>query len=184
MTLVALFVDREGKPLSDTVIELHSVVQTGRTDENGSILFTGVEFGDHTVYTKDEAGNVTSQKGFSIVQGTPLGMNGDIITAENGAVFTITIQKDGSNLAFLSIEEGNQAPEVDTDKKDEDDGIDISDPVKPDKNPGNKPGSSNPDTGDDSNLVLWSALMLVSLIGIIAVSVNPDKKRSKCVHHR
>lgn len=180
VTLVAIFVDAEGKPLADTAIELHSVVQNGRTDENGSILFTGVEFGEHTIYTKDANGNITALKSFSIGLGTPLSMNGNVITAESGAVFTVTIQQNGTNLTFLSVEEGNKAPEIDTDKDDEDSGIDIGD-GDDDKDSDNSSGSDDsiPQTGDASHLMFWNTMMFVSLAGFFTIPFFFGRKRGK-----
>lgn len=53
VTFVGILVDKDGKALSDMIVEIHSAVQTGRTDENGSFQFNDVEFGKHTVYVKD-----------------------------------------------------------------------------------------------------------------------------------
>lgn len=36
VTFVGILVDKDSKALSDMIVEIHSVVQTGRTDENGS----------------------------------------------------------------------------------------------------------------------------------------------------
>lgn len=178
VTLVAIFVDDEGNPLPDTAIELHSVVQTGRTDENGSILFAGVEFGEHTIYTKDANGNITSQKGFTIMLGAPLSLNGDVITAENGSAFTVTIQQNGSVLTFLNVEEGNQAPEVDTNKDDENSGIDIGESEDDDdSNSGSDDTSVK--TADETHLMFWNTLMFVSLAGFLMVPVCFGRKRGK-----
>lgn len=185
VTLVAIFVDAEGKPLEDTAIELHSVVQNGRTDENGSILFAGVEFGEHTIYTKDANSNTTSQKSFTIVLGAPLGINGDVITVENGAVFTVTIQQNGSALTFLSVEEGNKAPEIDTDKDDEEDGIDIGDgDDDKDSDSSSDPDDSIPQTGDESHLMFWNTMMFVSLAGFFMVPMFFGRKRGKYERRR
>ena len=178
VTLVAIFVDDEGNPLSDSAIELHSVVQTGRTDENGSILFTGVEFGEHTIYTKDANGNITSQKGFTIVLGAPLSLNGDVITAENGSVFTVTFQQNGSTLTFLSVEEGNQAPEVDTGKDDENSGIDIGE-SEDDDDSNSSSDDTSVKTADETHLMFWNTLMFVSLAGFLMVPVCFGRKRGK-----
>lgn len=201
ITFVGILVDKDGKALADKVVEIHSVIQTGRTDENGSFQFNNVEFGNHTVFVKDENGNITAQKEFNIVLGSPLALNGNEIVAENGSVFTVKIQLDGDELTFMNVEDGNKAPVVDTDKSDEDTGIDIGDDKTPDTdkgddgiyigdgdkvdtipdtdvNTGNDQGNvSSPQTGDNSNLALWYTLLVASLGGLIVTTYSGLRKR-------
>ena len=179
ITLVGILVDKDGKAIADKIVEIHSVVQTGRTDENGSFQFNSVEFGKHTIFVKDENGNITAQREFNIVLGTPLTLNGNEIVAENGSVFTLRMQLDGDELTFLNIEDGNKAPVVDTDKNE---GIDIGEGDKtdtiPDTDAGNNQGNvSSPQTGDNSNLALWYTLLFASLGGLIVTTYSGVKRR-------
>lgn len=104
VTFVGILVDKDGKALSDMIVEIHSAVQTGRTDENGSFQFNDVEFGKHTVYVKDAKCNIISQREFNITLGSTLALNGNEIIAENGSVFTVKMQLDNGTLSFLNVE--------------------------------------------------------------------------------
>lgn len=192
VTFVGIMVDKDGNAYADKLIEIHSVVQNGRTDENGSFQFNNVEFGEHTIFIKSEDGSVIAQKSFNIKIGSPLSITDDEIVAENGAIFTVRMQMDGTDIKFLSVEEGNKAPVVDTDKDDEggidigddetpdddddDDGINIGDADKDDGNSddGSKPTPDqdvqSPQTGDNSNITLWVILLIVSLFGLCITS--------------
>lgn len=193
VTFVGIMVDKDGNAYADKLIEIHSVVQNGRTDENGSFQFNNVEFGEHTIYIKSEDGSVIAQKSFNIKIGSPLSITDDEIVAENGAIFTVRMQVEGNDIKFLSVEEGNKAPIVDTDKDDEggidigddktpedddddDDGINIGDADKDDgnKDDGSKPKPDQdvqqPQTGDNSNITLWVILLIVSLFGLCITS--------------
>lgn len=181
ITLVGILVDKDGKALVDKVVEIHSVIQNGRTDENGSFQFNNVEFGKHTIFVKDENGNIIAQREFNIVLGTPLSLNGNEIVAENGSVFTLRMQLDGDELTFVNVEEGNKAPVVDTDKNA---GVDIGEGDKTDTipdtdaNTGNDQGNvSSPQTGDNSNLALWYTLLFASLGGLILTTYSGLRKR-------
>ena len=192
VTFVGIMVDKDGNAYADKLIEIHSVVQNGRTDENGSFQFNNVEFGEHTIFIKSEDGSVIAQKSFNIKIGSPLSITDNEIVAENGAIFTVRMQMDGTDIKFLSVEEGNKAPVVDTDKDDEggidigddetpdddddDDGINIGDADKDDGNSddGSKPTPDqdvqSPQTGDNSNITLWVILLIVSLFGLCITS--------------
>lgn len=58
---------KDGTPLASTYIELHSVVKTGYTDENGYYEFTGVEPGKHTLTAFNENKEVIGE--FSLTVG-------------------------------------------------------------------------------------------------------------------
>lgn len=166
VTFVGILADKNGNPIEDAVVEIHSAVQTARTDENGSFQFNDVEFGKHTIYIKNDAGNVIAQREFNIMLGSPLAINDGDIVAENGAVFTVWIQLDGDDLTFLSIEEGNKAPEINTGKVDDNSGIDIGgDSTSASVNIGDV---TEPQTGDETNIALWFVLLIASFGGIVA----------------
>lgn len=181
VTFIGILVDENGNACADMIVEIHSTIQTGRTDENGSFQFNNVEFGKHTIFVKDENGNITAQRAFNIVLGTPLALNGNEIVAENGSVFTLRMQLDGDELTFVNIEDGNKAPVVDTDKND---GVDIGEGDKTDTIPdtdantgNNQDNVSSPQTGDNSNLTLWYTLLFVSLGGLIVTTYSGGKRR-------
>lgn len=172
VTFVGIVVDKDGNALPDRIIEMHSSVQTARTDENGSFQFNDVEFGDHTLCIKDENGNIIAQREFNIVQGSPLAINENDIVAENGSVFTVRMMVDGSDLTFLNIEEGNKAPAIDTGK----DGIYIGEADQ--WNSGLDDGESGVKTGDNSNIMVRFVFLSVSIIALVAlIYVSLKRKR-------
>lgn len=169
ITFVGILVDKNGESCDDKIVEIHSTVQTGRTDENGSFQFNNVEFGQHIIYVKDVNENVLAQKEFNIKLGSPVALNGDDIIAENGSVFTVKMQLDGDELTFLNVEEGNKAPVIDI--KQDGNGIDIGDDGKIPNT-----GTTSPQTGDHANLPVWYALLIASLsVLIMMVCVNIKK---------
>ena len=176
VTFVGILVDKDGKALSDMIVEIHSAVQTGRTDENGSFQFNDVEFGKHTVYVKDAKCNIISQREFNITLGSTLALNGNEIIAENGSVFTVKMQLDNGTLSFLNVENGNKAPVVDTSKGDKDsEGIYIGEGDKSDANINHNYVEKSLQTGDDTNLTLWIALLIASLCGL-ALMMTAEKE--------
>ena len=89
--------------------------------------------------------------------GTPLSINDNEIIAENGSVFTLSIQLDGDKLALANIESGDTSPEIDLADPD-DSSIFIGDS---DKN------IDFIETGDVVNLEIWWVLFIISLLGYI-----------------
>ena len=178
ITFVGILVDKNGKACEDKIVEIHSLVQTSRTDENGSFQFNSVEFGQHIIYVKDVNENVLAQKEFNIKLGSPVALNGNDIIAENGSVFTVKMQLDGNELTFLNIEEGNKAPVIDI--KQYSNSIDIGDDGKI-----QNIGRTNPQTGDRADLPVWYALLIASLsILIMTVCVNIKKGKRLDVYKR
>lgn len=168
VTMVGILVDKDGKPIRDKMVEIHSTVQNAKTDPNGSFLFSNVEFGKHSLYIKDSQGNVEAQKDFNIIMGSPLSIDGNNITVDNHSVFTVKIELKDNQLSFINISEGNLAPELDSNREDElNNGIKISDSVdlKLDESTSKK----NTSTGDNTNLNLYYILMSISLIGILVM---------------
>ncbi len=163
VTFVGVLVDKNGKPMKDKKVEIHSTKQNALTDPNGSFLFNNVEFGKHTLYVKDNAGNIESQKEFNIIMGTPLSIKEDTIVAENHSVFTVKIEVKDGKLSFVDINKGNLAPKLESNEEDDlNKGITISSKVdlKADSIL-NKKGVS---TGDNSNISLSCMLMTVSVL--------------------
>lgn len=180
VTFVGILVDKNGKALPDLVVEIHSAVQTGRTDENGSFQFNNVEFGKHIIYVKDAKGNVIAQREFNITLGSPISLNGNDIIAENGSVFTVKMQMDNGTLSFLNVEDGNKAPVVDTSKGDKDNEsiyIGEGDAAITDKEKNPNTGSKSPLTGDNTNIALWFALLIASLCGLTVTAYSGIKRR-------
>ena len=173
VTFVGIVVDKDGNALSDRIVEMHSSVQTARTDENGSFQFNDVEFGTHTIFIKDANGNIITQREFNIIQGSPLALNGNDIVAENGSIFTVRMMVDGSDLIFLNVEEGNKAPAVEVGN----DGIYIGEADQKGSD-SSESDVTGPDTGDYDNVVLWIILLFISFAGFSVIICLHLKKRS------
>lgn len=171
VTFVGILKDKKGNALSDKLIELHSTVKTGKTDENGSFLFSGVDFGKHTIYVKDAKGNTIAQKEFEIREGKEMSVSNDIITVDNHSIFTLNIVMDGNQLTFSKIEEGNKAPKIEVKYGEElVSGISITNHTKSRKN--------SLKTGDETNGLIWTSLLIISFIVILMIlRVYLTKKR-------
>lgn len=168
VTFVGILVDKNDNAYADRFVELHSDVQNGRTDENGSFQFNDVEFGKHTIYVKNTNGDTVAKKEFYIRSGSPLSVSDDGIIAENGSVFTVKIQLDGDELTFLNIEEGNKAPTVTL--REDVNSIDIGDDGKLSE-------SGSPQTGENADLTVWYILLAVSLSVLVFTGYIKIKKR-------
>lgn len=192
--------DQDGKPLTDYIVEIHSTVQTARTDRNGYFRFADVEMGDHTITIKDKNGSIEAVREFCIAEGTELSLKDNVITAQDGAIFTVKIKRDGKNITFISVEEGDRTPDINADENEDDrnDGIEIGDPVNPPSNPSAPSGSGNKTpnedsinidrpsapvkTGDNVNLALWFGMLFLSICMIIAAGCY--NVRGKKIRHR
>lgn len=162
ITFVGTVVDKSNKPLADSVVEIHSTVQIARTDKNGYFRFTDVEMGEHTLTIKDKSGKVTVKKHFTIVEGAPLSLKGDVLTARDGEVFTVRIKVQGGTIEFTDIEKGDKTPDniVNNDETINIDGA-----------------GSNPGTGDNSRLVFWYVLLMLSLLAVMGMVMQSRKRR-------
>lgn len=162
VTFVGILKDKKGNSLSDKIVELHSTVKSGKTDENGSFLFNSVDFGKHTIYVKDAKGNMIAQKEFEIREGKEMSIVNDIITVDNHSIFTLNIVLDGNKLIFNKIEKGNKAPTIEVKYGEElVNGISITNHSKNRKN-GLK-------TGDETKVLMWVSLSIMSLIVILMI---------------
>ena len=150
---VGCVVDKSGNPMPDMIVEIHSTVQTARTDSNGYFRFSGVEMGSHSITVSDANGKVIASKDFSIVAGSPMGLAGNTITAENGAVLSVTIQVEQNSLAFLSVQEGDRTASGSGSNPSSNTDID----------------EASPQTGDNTNLLLWYTLLVLSLSGLVVL---------------
>lgn len=78
-------------PAAGTKVELHSDVLSGTLDDNGFILFSGVEIGDHVLYVKDVFGRTLAQKAFSISRSNMTSLENDGVVTIGVAVAEVTI---------------------------------------------------------------------------------------------
>lgn len=163
---VGRVVDKNDNSLSDYIVEMHSMVQTARTDKNGYFRFTNVEMGNHNIFIKDKGGKLIATKEFSIVEGSPLSLEGNVITAEDGSVATVSIRINNKEIEFVSVEEGDKTPDNITNIGNEE-GINIGKPY------------GTPDTGDNTNLMLWFNLLFILFLGFVSAGYYNKKKQIK-----
>ena len=131
-TLVVRMVDAAGKPAAGLLVELHSTPKTARTDRNGFAVFRDVEEGKHTLYVKDEKGNVLASQTIEIVYGDNTSLQGGQLVVKPGEVCTLHIKFDGQGLTFVSQQDGDVYHVV------------------------------SPKTSDQAQLLLWIVLAIVS----------------------
>ena len=100
-------VDAENKAINNLNLELHSTPQKALTDENGCAAFDSIEFGSHTLYVKNADGITEDSISFTITEGNSLALNGNVITAPNGANFILTVRYDQNSLEFVSVHDNS-----------------------------------------------------------------------------
>lgn len=66
LSLSGRLVYEDGTPVANTLVELHSDPRSTYTDAQGSFFFYNVAQGDHTVYVKDDDGNVMASTPIAI----------------------------------------------------------------------------------------------------------------------
>ncbi len=96
-------VDAENKAIDNLSLELHSTPQMAVTDANGCAAFGSIEFGSHTLYVKNTDGTTEGSISFTIAEGKALALNGNVITAPNGADFILLVRYDQNKLEFVSV---------------------------------------------------------------------------------
>lgn len=103
VTCTVKMVDAENKAIDNLSLELHSTPQMAVTDANGCAAFDSIEFGSHTLYVKNADGTTEDSISFTIAEGKALALNGNVITAPNGADFILLVRYDQNKLEFVSV---------------------------------------------------------------------------------
>ena len=145
---------RNGQPVEGVTVELRSVLKTVVTDQDGKFSFSNVECDKHSL-TAIENSRVIGYTELILTEGD----TADLSLA-NG-VYTVTANRNeiGINLS-LSLTE-NTAAVIQSAA-----GVPAA------------PRPNTPQTGDNGNVRLWGALMLISFAGIIVtVSFMRSKRR-------
>lgn len=168
ISITTTVVDKNGNPLSNYILELHSRVQTGTTDTSGIAEFTGVEMGGHVMYVKDSSGETVTTKRFTLVAGDAFAANGDTYTVVPGQMLsmTITLNKQNSTAQVVTKSGGTEkkTPSVTSDnanRKSDKATNNASATTTPDSQTA---VSSNANTGDDSNIALYGMIVIMSFI--------------------
>ena len=133
---------RNGQPVEGVTIELRSILKTVVTDQDGKFSFSNVECDKHSL-TAIENGRVIGYTELILTEGD----TSDLSLA-NG-VYTVTANRNeiGINLS-LSLTENTAAV------------------VQSVAGVPTAPGPDTPPTGDNGNVLLWGALMLISFAGL------------------
>lgn len=109
VTINGKLIDKEGKPIVNTKIELHSNIISTTTDANGNFVFSNVEIGEHTLYVKDaNNNNILAQTNITVISGENTSVNGANITVRNGVTtVSFVVKLIANSLDILSITENN-----------------------------------------------------------------------------
>ena len=145
----ARIVDAEGNPYANIYVELHSVVQTAYTDDDGCFAFDSVEYGEHTLTVTDEATGETASITF-------------VISDDETEIF-MDLMFDGSELTMLSGAEDGSDDNTDSDPADSTDNT----------------GSADVDDDYDNvpTGISGSAVCLVLSSAAFVITLLPKKKR-------
>ncbi len=149
VTIIARVVNPAGNPFAGYTMEIHSTPKAATLNKDGAAAFSGVEGGHHTLYVKDSEGSTVALKAFELVFGDAVSLTGNQISVKAGAAYTLSVQVNGSELVFLSLQEGDvynvQAPK----------------------------------TGDDTKMVFWVVLAVLSLGACCGIFFYGKRKRSR-----
>lgn len=104
VTIEVHVVDEQDEPVADATVELHSAPQTTVTNAAGGATFKGVEFGQHTLYAKENG--KTASVAFSLASGanSSAAYNNGVVTAAPGATVRLTVRLANGELTILSAE--------------------------------------------------------------------------------
>lgn len=95
--ILVKLVDGNDKPISNTSVEIHSDVSKASTNGNGYARFPGIASGKHTVSAKG------AKADFEIVNGSVIALDGNVISAYDGADYMLTLRLSGSELDPVSV---------------------------------------------------------------------------------
>ena len=155
-------VKRNGQPMEGITIELHSTPKTNVTDSSGRFSFRDVECGKHSL-TAIENGRIIGYVEFVLAEGSTANLS------LSDGIYTVTANKNeiGINLTLNLEDDGTMSIASVT-------GIQAS------GNPGggNQDNTNSPQTGDNTNLLLWLVLMVIAFAGFVATFVYSRKKRT------
>ncbi len=112
VTITGNVKDKDGNPLKNVIVELHSTPRTFTTDEDGYFKFDNVEEGKHTLIIKKSDGTVIATKEINVIESTETKLDGDTLyfnSADKG--FNLNIKVDGDKLTIDSIDKSTKEQE-------------------------------------------------------------------------
>lgn len=151
-------VSRSGQPVQGITLELRSTLKTTVTDQDGTFSFHDVECGKHSL-TAIENGKAVGYAEFVLTEGRKVDMS------FSDAVYTVTTDQNtvGINLKMNLKDDGTMQISKATAVQDNNN----QSPASP-SDTANTSGTASPPTGDDTDVMLWTMLMLLSMAGMAA----------------
>lgn len=167
ITLICALKDKDGNPMKDYTVEIHSETKTSVTDVNGYCRFSNVEIGEHTIVVKDKNGNIVAEQKVVFSSDGETALDLYHIKAADGETYTLSLTVDDGKMSLSDLKKGDKTPEIPTvdPKKEDEKYVEIPEETKkPKVKIDEKTGAviTNPDTGDETNLTVWYALMVLS----------------------
>ena len=104
INMVVHLINSSEKALVNYIVEIHSKVQSSRSDSSGNVSFNGIEFGNHTIYVKNEAGTTLASKNLELVKGDSFSIDGDKITVKPGQTISFSLVVKDSNLTIQDVQ--------------------------------------------------------------------------------
>ena len=101
--LTGMLLDSNGDPIENAVIEVHSKVRTGITDENGIFGIAGIEVGGHELTVKNLSNEVIATDSITLAGGQSETIsNKDIVADTNSAAINMTIKLGETDIDTIS----------------------------------------------------------------------------------
>lgn len=107
VTIAGCILDANGNHLSGVTVELHSTPRSTVTDGNGFFQFANVEYGQHELFVKDQAGNIMASQKFEVTEGSNVALNGFVLTVPKGGTIPLAVKVANGALTFSTT--GNAA---------------------------------------------------------------------------
>lgn len=149
-------VTQNGKPAADITLELRSDLKTVVTGSDGTFHFEKVESGHHSL-TAIKDGKIVGYTELELINGS---VELNFTVADNG-------------VTEIKVPDGTATIDLTLDLTDDGD-INITD-VDASKAP-TPPGASQ--TGDDSNMMLWFSLMIISIAAVTIIGIARWKRKA------
>lgn len=103
-TITGTVKDKDGNPLNNYTVELHSTPRTVKTDANGYFKFEDVEEGEHTITIIDPEGNTVATKKLNVIASNETRLDGDTLYFDGtGKGLDIELKVDGETLSIEKV---------------------------------------------------------------------------------
>ncbi|MBS6722585.1 MAG: hypothetical protein KH268_06260 [Clostridiales bacterium] len=109
VNVITHIVNADNRGLSGHTVEIHSTPQTATTDQSGYASFSDIDFGNHTIYLKNNDGKELASKEIALVSGDTTSLSGNSITAVKGSSVTVNLKYENGTLKLMSVQSGDQS---------------------------------------------------------------------------